>query len=350
MHSFLQHISNAVKPGMSRPPTDPIDTHSLSAALIAWREGGSFRHWRGHRVFYKVAGGGPVLLLVHGYPVGSYDWHTVWDMLAAHYTVIAPDMLGFGFSDKPHDAGYGLSLHADLYEHLLAMLGIKRFHVMAHDLGVSIVQEMLARRERFHDMPHIDSIVMLNGAVCPDAYRPRFIQRLLASPLGEFIGPRVPKGAFESTLKGLFGTNSPPGRELVDDFWSLLAHQNGRRVTHATGALWRERIAVQARLVGALLRSSAPLRLINGGADPNSGQHMMEAFLRLQSDADIVHLRDTGHWPQIERPVEVATSAHQFFSHDAPTRALSRQCSSDQGATQMMPELRSYSPWPWRWR
>lgn len=296
-------------------PAAPVA--GLSPALTGWRQSGSVCQWRGHSVFYKVAGSGPVLLLVHGYPVGSYDWHTVWDMLTAHYTVIAPDMLGFGFSDKPRELAYGLSLHADLYEHLLATLGVTRFHVMAHDLGVTIVQELLARRERPGELPRIDSIVMLNGAVCPDAYRPRFIQRLLVSPLGGVIGPRVPKRAFERTLRGLFARRSPPGQALLDDFWALLDFGNGRQVTHATGALWRERMTMIDRLLGALVRCPAPLRLINGSADPNSGQHMMDAFLRAKPGADIVRLADTGHWPQIERPVEVATAAHQFFSHAA---------------------------------
>ena len=327
-----------------------VNTNALSGPLTAWREGGSYRQWRGHRVFCKVAGRGPALLLVHGYPVGSYDWHTVWDMLAEHYTVIAPDMLGFGFSDKPRDVAYGLALHADLYEHLLAELGITRIHVMAHDLGVSIVQEMLARRERSHDLPRIESIVMLNGAVCPSAYRPRFIQRVLASALGGFIGPHVPKAAFERTLTGLFGKHSPPSRELVDDFWTLLEREGGRHVTRATGALWQERMAVQERLVGALLRTLAPLRLINGGADPNSGQHMMDAFLRLQPDADIVRFPDAGHWPQIERPVEVATSAHQFFSHDAPARAATHEYSRDRAGHHMKSALSVYTPWPRSWR
>lgn len=307
----------------------------LSAALTAWQAGGSYRQWRGHRVFFKVAGSGPVLLLVHGYPVGSYDWHAVWEMLTSHYTVIAPDMLGFGFSDKPRDMSYGLTLHADLYDHLLVTLGVSRCHVMAHDLGVSIVQELLARREQPNDLPRIDSVLMLNGAVCPDAYRPRLIQRLLVSPLGGIIGPRVPKDAFGRTLRGLFAKHSPPDGALVDDFWTLLDYGDGRRVTHATGALWRERMKLQDRLLGALLRSPAPLRLINGGADPNSGQHMMNAFLRWQPDADVVSIADAGHWPQIERPVEVATSAHQFFSHDAP--AARRSC-----GTRALP----HPPWP----
>jgi pimeloyl-ACP methyl ester carboxylesterase len=264
----------------------------MSEALFAWRANGSYLQWRGHRVHYKVAGTGPVLLLVHGYPVGSYDWHAVWDMLTAHYTVIAPDMLGFGFSDKPPELAYGLSLHADVYEHLLATLGVTTLHVMAHDLGVTIVQELLARRERDHALPQIASIVLLNGAVCPDAYRPRFIQRLLVSRLGRFIGPRVPKRAFERTLRDLFGQRAPPTQALINDFWALLEFAEGRRVTHATGAMWLERMVLGERLLGALLRSPTPLRLVNGGADPNSGQHMIDAFLRVKPDADM----KSPHW------------------------------------------------------
>lgn len=55
----------------------------------------------GFDIFYRVEGSGPPLLLIHGYPFNSYDWAPIWPALSQRFTVIAPDMIGMGFSEKP---------------------------------------------------------------------------------------------------------------------------------------------------------------------------------------------------------------------------------------------------------
>src|SRR5512145_1638459 len=69
--------------------------------LDAWHaRGGRFLH-RGHPIFFVDEGSGPALLLVHGFPTASWDWTPVWAGLSARFRVIAPDLIGFGFSAKP---------------------------------------------------------------------------------------------------------------------------------------------------------------------------------------------------------------------------------------------------------
>ena len=88
--------------------------------LDTWRETGEFSQHRGHRIFYRDAGSGEAVVCIHGFPTASWDWHRVWPRLCEEFRLIAPDMLGFGFSDKP--AGYGYSIHdqADLIEEFFA--------------------------------------------------------------------------------------------------------------------------------------------------------------------------------------------------------------------------------------
>lgn len=289
----------------------------VSAALDHWLARGRFWPCQGYRHFVASAGHGPALLLLHGYPTGSFDWQPLWPRLSAHRRLIAPDFLGLGFSDKPAEALYTISAHADRIEQLLAEEGIDALSIVAHDLGVSVAQELLARVQEGRSRLHIHALVLLNGGLCPEAYQPRFIQRLLASPLGAWIGPRVSRAAFERTLRELFAAQPPAA--LLDDFWTLLEHQQGRRVAHRTGAFWRDRMAQRDRLVQALLSSRRPpLRLINGSADPNSGRHMADAFLALSPSTEVVHLPDVGHWPQWEAADAVSAALLGFLeSHPA---------------------------------
>jgi pimeloyl-ACP methyl ester carboxylesterase len=286
---------------------------NLSPALSAWQRSGRFFDHRGHRIFFKQAGRGPALLLIHGYPTGSYDWHAIWPALAERFTVIAPDMLGLGFSDKPAAAAYCLQGHAEMHDALIALLGLRSVHVMAHDVGVSVAQAMLVRREEVAGLPHIASMLFLNGGLCPEAYRPRLVLRLLASPLGGAIGPRISRAAFARSVTALFGPHTHPEPALLDDFWSLVNHNDGRRVTHLVSRFWRERLALRDRLLAPLLRGAVPLRLVNGAADPNSGRHMAERFRALRPDADIVSLEGIGHWPQLEAAAAVVRAALEFF-------------------------------------
>ena len=68
-------------------------------------------------------GSGPTLLLIHGYPFNSWDWAPIWDRLTDRFTVVAPDMLGMGFSDKPVAYEYSVHDHADMHEALLVRPG-----------------------------------------------------------------------------------------------------------------------------------------------------------------------------------------------------------------------------------
>jgi pimeloyl-ACP methyl ester carboxylesterase len=286
----------------------------MSAALKAWRDAGQYWQWQEHKVFWRLGGSGPALLLIHGYPVGSYDWHRIWPRLCSQYTVIAPDMLGMGFSDKPLNAPYSLAQHAHMHDDLLAHLGLASVHIVAFDLGVSVLQEMLALRASNNSLPRVDSVVFLNGGICPEAYRPRLIQKLLVSPLGAAIGPHIPEQTFARTITSLFANKDVATYELLQDFWALFAHNNGRKIHHRVGAFWRERLAQRERLVHALLQSGVSMRLINGAADPNSGQHMMDAFRRVKPGADIVSLAGVGHWPQLEAPEQVTNKIIEFVN------------------------------------
>jgi pimeloyl-ACP methyl ester carboxylesterase len=98
-----------------------LRTTTLSPRLIDWQRGGCWFRHRGHRLFVKQAGRGPALLLIHGYPAGSFDWNAIWPELTGRFAVIAPDMLGLGFSDKPASGAYRLQDHAEMHEALIAI-------------------------------------------------------------------------------------------------------------------------------------------------------------------------------------------------------------------------------------
>lgn len=285
---------------------------ALTPALRDWERQGGLVRYGAHDVFLRAGGAGPTLLLIHGYPTGSYDWHRLWPHLEASHQMVAVDMLGLGLSAKPQDHRYSLAAHADLHEWVLQQLGVQRVHLVAHDLGVSVAQEMLARRRTNSLLPKIASVTLLNGGLFPEAYRPRPIQRLLASPLGWIVGKRISRAAFGRSIAPLFSPQYPPAEGLVDDFWSLVAHRQGLLVAHEVGRFWKDRMAVRDRLVEPVVRKLWPIQMINGLADPNSGAHMAARYRALVPDARIVPLEEVGHWPQLDVPGQVGGLIARF--------------------------------------
>jgi pimeloyl-ACP methyl ester carboxylesterase len=286
-----------------------------------WRAAGRAHVHRGHPTFHvdhaREPGSDRALLLIHGFPTASWDWHKLWPGLIAKFPrVIAPDMMGFGFSSKPTNYSYSILDQADLVEGLLAHLGVRRVHVLAHDYGDTVAQELLARHfERGADaLPAIDSCVLLNGGLFPETHRARTIQKLLLTPLGPALSRLMSRRGFGKSFAAIFGANTQPGAEELDAFWELVRYNKGTRIMHQLIRYMPERIRHRDRWVGALQNTHVPLRVINGPDDPVSGAHMVARYRELVRNPDVVSLPGIGHYPQTEDPAGVLKAVFDFHA------------------------------------
>lgn len=283
-----------------------------SAELRDWQSAGNSFDFSGRQIFYRDAGSGETLLLIHGFPTASWDWHKVWTRLTDRFRVIAPDMLGFGFSDKPVGHDYRLIEQADLHETLCVRLGIKGCHVLAHDYGVSVAQELLARQDA-HDLPmQIQSIAFLNGGLFPESHQPRFIQKLLIGPIGPLLSRLIGFKQFRRSLSAVFGPSTQPSDTELQDFWYLIQQQNGNRLMHRLIRYMIDRQANRDRWLKPMQRTDVPMRLINGPLDPVSGAHLAHRYCELIPNPDYVSLPGIGHYPQVEAPEEVLNAYLDF--------------------------------------
>ena len=290
----------------------------MKARLARWKDTGRVYSHRGHDIFYRDDGRGPVLLCIHGFPTASYDWHAVWPVLSDHFRLIAPDMIGFGFSAKPRGYGYSIADQATIHEHLLAQHGITSCHVLAHDYGDTVGQELLARFEdrRRAGTPGLEirSMVLLNGGLFPETHRARLIQKLLLTPLGPLLSRLSNPRSFAQSFAAIFGPNTKPSAEELTEFWQLVTYNDGHRISHELIRYIEERRKNRERWVGALQKTSVPLRLVNGPEDPVSGKHMADRYRELVPNPDVVLLPGIGHYPQVEDPAGVLAALREFPS------------------------------------
>ena len=291
--------------------------------LDEWKESGKYFDHGDLPVFYHREGVGDAMLCLHGFPASSYDYHKIWKDLTARFTVIAFDMVGYGFSAKPRDWGYTTFDQADVLQALLAHLGLRSVHILAHDYGNTITQELLARDEEGRLNFEIASICFLNGALFPETHRPIFAQKLLISPLGALVGRVIPDAIFKKNLARVFGPATQPSDKELDDFLTLFKFNDGKRIAHRLIRYMTERGRYRHRWVPPLQNLKMPFRFVNGLADSVSGEHLVRRFRELiPGQADIVELPGIGHFPHLECPKE-ALEAYLAFRNTLSRASLS---------------------------
>lgn len=135
-----------------------------------------FRTIHGYRRAYRIAGSGPVILLIHGIGDNSTTWEAVQATLAQRFTVIAVDLLGHGQSDKPR-ADYSVAAYANGMRDLLSVLDVDRATVVGHSLGGGVAMQFA------YQYPQLVERLILVGAggVTKDV---NIVLRCAALPMG----------------------------------------------------------------------------------------------------------------------------------------------------------------------
>lgn len=292
--------------------------------ITEWKQAGKQYRYRNYNLFYRDEGQGEVIVCIHGFPTSSWDWHKIWSQLVKHYRVICIDMIGFGFSDKPLNYSYSILDQADLHEAWFSHLGIKSAHILAHDYGDTVAQELLARFEdRQGDTAsqaqpglHINSLCFLNGGLFPETHRALLVQKLLISPIGGLISRLSSEAIVRKRLNSVFGPDTQMSEDEWQEFWLLIRYNEGTRISHKLIRYMAERKKYRERWVGVMPQTTVPIRLIDGMLDPISGAHMVARYREIMPDSvtDIVCLDHVGHYPQVEDAQAVLDSYLAFIS------------------------------------
>ena len=284
--------------------------------LDEWRADAQFFNAGPWRIAYWTAADEdetkPWLLLIHGYPTSAWDWTAVWPELSQRFRCAAIDMLGYGLSSKPTAHRYSIMEQASLQESFLEFLGVGEAHILAHDYGDTVAQELLARQGENALSFSVRSIMFLNGGLFPEQHRPRPLQRLGLTPLGFLIGKAMTRKKLRAALDEVFGPDTKASAEEIKGYWALMRESDGLKVLHKLLQYIPERKKYRARWVGALSDTHIPLRPVDGGRDPVSGKHLYDYYRENILNADAVLLPEIGHYPQTEAPQAVVDAFFDF--------------------------------------
>lgn len=269
----------------------------------------------GIRMHFAVAGAGPLVLLLHGFPDSWSTWRHQIPALARRFTVVAPDQRGYNETSRPA-WGYSVDvLVADVLE-LIAALGHERALLVGHDWGGAVAWATAIAR------PHrVERLAVLNvphPAVFAEHLRsnPRQVRR--SAYMGFFQLPLLPELALSA------GDYAVLERALRRDL--------GDRIGEAEVAAFKDAISRPGALTAALnwyraaarqgarglyagtkMRCEVPTLLIHGDRDAFLGPELFAGNGRYVPDLRVRAVAGAGHWVHQYAPEEVNAELLAFF-------------------------------------
>jgi pimeloyl-ACP methyl ester carboxylesterase len=277
-------------------------------------------HLHGHRVAYRMAGEGPAIMLIHGVTSNSDTWDQVFDLLAEHYTVIAPDLIGHGQSAKPR-GDYSMGAYASGLRDFLVALDIDSATLVGHSLGGGIAMQLAYQHpERCQRL-----VLVSSGGLGPEVSP---LLRAATLPGSELVIPFLTHAGVLSagrgvgSLLGRIGLKPGTDLEEVARGWASLADAEAMsafvQTLRASVDSGGQRVDARDRLY---LAGEGPTMIIWGERDRIiPSEHGIEAH-ELIPGSRLEIFSGAGHFPHRGEPVRFATLLRDFVESTEPGMA-----------------------------
>ncbi len=276
-----------------------------------------FRTIHGYRRAFVRVGSGPTLLLIHGIGDNSATWEHLLPFLALDHTVIAPDLLGHGASDKPR-ADYSVAAYANGMRDLLSVLGVDRATVVGHSLGGGVAMQFA-----YQYPERCERLVLIStGGVSREVHP---ILRLAALPDADLLLPLVGYDVTRVAVRAVFQAFQQLGTDLGRDATDFLRVFDTLPDATARSAFVRTlRAAVDFRgqvitmLDRCYLARGMPTLLVWGAHDaiiPYSHALLAHAAMpgsRLET------FENAGHFPHHSEPSRFLAVLRDFLASTTP--------------------------------
>jgi len=278
----------------------------------------------GSKIFYREAGPktAPTILLLHGFPTSSHMFRNLIPTLADRYHVIAPDLLGFGFSDVPDRRQFLYTFEnlAKVIDTFTQTIGLERYGIYVFDYGAPVGFRLaLAHPER------VTAIISQNGNAYEEGLSQGWnpIQKYWKEPtpenraaLRDFLTPEATKSQY------LYGVQDEtlvaPEAYQLDS--TLLARPGIDEIQLDLFLDYASNVALYPKFQEYFRTKRPPLLAVWGKHDPFFLPPGAEAFKRDNPNAE-VHFYDTGHFALETHYREIADAIREFLSRKLTTQA-----------------------------
>src|SRR5919202_2816625 len=283
----------------------PVHTHDITL--------------HGHKVFYRAGGDGPLLVLIHGITSSSATWEPVLPLLAEHFTILAPDLLGHGDSAKPV-GDYSLGAYACLVRDLMLTLGHDSGTIVGHSLGGGVAMQVGYQFPELMDR----LILVSSGGLGREV---SIVLRAVALPGAEVVLPLIASRAILDAGEAFARAAGRLGLRAGSDLGEIargiasLNEVGARRAFVHTARsvidMGGQRVDARDRLY---LAQAVPSLLICGERDPIiPAVHGVRAQ-KLMPGSRLELFERCGHFPHLDAPARFTGVVTEFVRDTEPAR------------------------------
>ncbi|WP_020676504.1 alpha/beta fold hydrolase [Geopsychrobacter electrodiphilus] len=258
--------------------------------------------------------GDEAVVLIHGITTYSFIWRKILPLLPTSKRVIALDLLGCGGSDMPLDVGYSLSEHAERLVPLLQQLGVRRAHLVGHDVGGGVGQILAVR------YPEILIDLCLINSVAYDYWPVQPITTLRIPLFRHFVMSTLDIGAFRMVIRRGLYHKDRLDPELLELFSEPVSTSLGRKAfLHFARCLDNRNLT---SIAGELRKLHIPVLLIRGEADVYLSEEISLRLKREIPGCRLLRIPTAGHFIQEDEPELVTAALISFWQGDVVAGAV----------------------------
>jgi pimeloyl-ACP methyl ester carboxylesterase len=255
-------------------------------------------------VSYVDEGAGEPVILIHGIPTWGYLWHRLIPVLSEQNRVIAPDLIGFGYSDKSDNFDRSIARQTEMIDALMEKMGIERATIVAHDIGGGVALRLATL------YPHRVNKLCLMNSVSYDSWAIEAMIQLGHPGAYYMASASTTVATLRQMLKQGFAET--PNDEVLDGIFAPYSTEVGKL------SLIRNATALNTNLtteITHLLHKIEAKTLILWGVEDKF--QLLKFGKRLSDDipnAKLIQIKDAGHFVMLDQPEEVADHVFSFLA------------------------------------
>ncbi len=273
----------------------------------------------GIQIHYVTGGKGDPVVLLHGWPESWYMWRKVMPILAQSYTLIVPDMRGFGESSKPNTGYDKRTIAEDIYQ-LVRQLGYERIFLVGQDWGGPVATALaIAHPENVRKLANIEGV--LPGTLPDDAFQLRtgrgswwFAFHNAPNHIAEMLVAGQERDYLSYMIRSLMYDPTSITEADIDEYARTYAGPGGAR----GGFEYYRTYAVDSEFYqkAAGRKLTMPVLAIGGDASEVGGKGVIQSMQTVASNVRGVLLKQCGHYAAEERPNEITQQLFTFFKEE----------------------------------
>lgn len=245
---------------------------------------------------------GDNLLILHAFGTSSYDFNKTYDFFTDNCRVILPDLIGFGFSDKPNNYYFSIMDQAQMIVNLLQNLDIKELNIMSHGYSSSILSEILLLAKNTEINIKVKSVIFLNGSYSVELTKSKLPREIVENSITrDFIKIKNSYEMFKKYFRISLNDDNAISDEDFLTYWDILTYKNGQKFISFIDYTIIERKQFSKRWLNALETTNIPAFIIWGKNDNISNSYFPKKLNEIIKNSKLFMIDDCGHFPMIEK-------------------------------------------------